>query len=406
MPNYEDLRAFFEESGELREIASVAARSAIVTGFTIDVDPLWALLHDLGTGLVHRGAPAWLDDYFEFFPGLAPPWYPEFVDLALRPESVWYGRCRGYRRRDLRYTDPRWEDLRSFTRGRYGYDRLPIVMTVVHRPIRPPTRDTGGETDDQDQLRKLIGILNEVRVLVRVEERPLPRFSCAAGDEIKTSGGKTGTLGGVLHDISGGKTYGSTCAHVAVTSDHVTDVSGNPLGQCIADTGRVPLSGTTVCDPINLPLPHPYPGNGPSVNMLDCALVDLTSTVSTPQLAGIAGALAPGQDVIMEGAQNRVHCKLGALAISYSFSEHGQDYCFRDVIELLPQPWGPFGGTLGRMTTTMPTQGDSGAWVLTDDAVPIWAALFFGEDGQRGFAIRASWVHDWAERAVRSSLTV
>jgi len=54
---------------------------------------------------------------------------------------------------------------------------------------------------------------------------------------------------------------------------------------------------------------------------------------------------------------------------------------------------------------TVPTQGDSGGWVLTDDQPPRWAGLFFGEDGSRGFAIRASRVHDWAEKTVGQSLT-
>lgn len=42
----------------------------------------------------------------------------------------------------------------------------------------------------------------------------------------------------------------------------------------------------------------------------------------------------------------------------------------------------------------------------TDDPANLWAAMFFGDDGARGFAIRASGVHTWAEREKGHSLTV
>ncbi|KEQ08275.1 hypothetical protein GV67_00040 [Pseudorhizobium pelagicum] len=116
--------------------------------------------------------------------------------------------------------------------------------------------------------------------------------------------------------------------------------------------------------------------------------------------------LTIGQDVTIDGAAGRTRCKLGALAISYAFSKGGTDYCFRDAIELKPQPRLPIGGALGHLTAAMPTQGDSGAWVLTCDATPVWAGVFFGEDGMRGFAIRSAWAHAWAEQVTGTTLRV
>jgi hypothetical protein len=85
--------------------------------------------------------------------------------------------------------------------------------------------------------------------------------------------------------------------------------------------------------------------------------------------------------------------------LSYAFLGGGQKFCFLDVIELTPQPTGLLGRTL------VPTLGDSGAWVLTDDQPPDWAGLFFGQDGKRGFAIRAKWVHEWAQTITSVVLT-
>jgi hypothetical protein len=54
--------------------------------------------------------------------------------------------------------------------------------------------------------------------------------------------------------------------------------------------------------------------------------------------------------------------------------------------------------------STVPTPGDSGAWVLTDDQPPEWAGVFFGEDGKRGFCLRARWVHEWAQKTTSAIL--
>lgn len=406
MASYEDLRAYFDEQGDLQEIAGRASRVHIVTGFLLDLDGLWALLHDIEQGWTaspefERDLPRFIewDDWISTFSSgyWNTPWWR--WHLASGPYQ-------GFRRRDLKYQSRFWEDIRRRWKDRFKRDRLPVIMTITHRPIGTPT-SASDTLQDHDALRDLMGIVRESRVAVRVEERPVARFSLAVGDGISTAAGKSGTLGGVLFDVARGKSYGVTCAHVAATNDTITDAMGTPIGTCIADTQRSSLAVPLVCDPVNLPMPNPYPGNGPSVNMLDCALVDLaTTTITTPQLGGIATGLSPGQGVTMKGAQSTIQCKLGSLAISYVFQENQQDFCFRDSIELLPQPSGPFGGALGRLTTTIPTQGDSGAWVLTTDPKPVWAGLFFGEDGQRGFAIRSSWVHNWAQAVTGAALSV
>jgi len=185
----------------------------------------------------------------------------------------------------------------------------------------------------------------------------------------------------------------------------INDGLGKIIGRCSANTARIPMPAPIVCDPISLAVPAPIPSNGPAVNMLDCALIELSAPITRSPIADIATSISPGQSVILHGATTgTTHHKLGSLALSYSFSEHGQDFCFRDSIELLPQSWGPVGGMLGHMMTTMPTKGDSGGWILTDDNPPYWAGLFFAEDGHRGFLIRASWVHQWAERTVGCKL--
>lgn len=406
MPTYEDLRAYFQESGDLQEVARRASTVPIVSGFTIDIDPLWSFLYDLENNLDNWSPemswwPADWSHFLNFFK-FDDPWN------LYQPLLPWARtRYQGYRRRNLHATVEAWQKLEEHYKHRTGRRRLPLTMTIVHRPVRPPREADMEEGGDQEALRSLVALVREASVAVRVEERPRARFALAGGDGIKASRSKSGTLGGALEDCLTKKLYGVSCAHVAKTGDAVTDSSAKPIGTCNADTRRVPLPAVKVCDPVNLAVPSPAPGNGPDVNMLDCALIELTVPMSNLPIAGVAHRLSPGQNVVLHGAATRTtRHKLGSLAISYSFAEGGQDFCFRDAIELLPQPWGPFGGTLGHMMTKVPTQGDSGGWVLTDDDPADWVGLFFGEDGQRGFAIRASWVHDWAEKTVGCSLSL
>jgi len=51
MPTYEDIRAYFDESSRFREFVSTAAANPIVTGFALDVNPLWSYFYDLEHGL-------------------------------------------------------------------------------------------------------------------------------------------------------------------------------------------------------------------------------------------------------------------------------------------------------------------------------------------------------------------
>lgn len=404
MPTYDDLRNYFQESGQLQAIAKAASAVPIVTGFTLDVDPFWAFLYDIENDLATW--PSEVD--------MPRNWHER---LEVLDKLFYWGRLygnlfalqlgtryQGYRRRDLYKKVKMWERLES----RYRPPRLlPVKMTIVHRPLQPTLNPGKEEADDQEQLRRLVVLVRESPVSALVEERPLARLALASGDGIQVGNGKSGTLGGVLDDVVNSKSYGVTCAHVAVAGDAISDASGNPIGTCNADTTRVALPRGTVCDPVNLTVPHPVPGNGPDLNMLDCALFELTVSVSHPQIAGVARMLSPGQNVTLRGAvTGTTHHKLGSLCLSYSFNQGGNDFCFRDAIEILPQSWGPFGGTLGQIMSTVPTQGDSGAWVLTDDQPPNWAGVFFGEDGHRGFLIRASWVHDWANKTIGYNLTL
>ncbi len=95
--------------------------------------------------------------------------------------------------------------------------------------------------------------------------------------------------------------------------------------------------------------------------MLDCALIKLSAGITRPAISGVVTVLSPGQKVVLTGAVTKTsYHHLGSLCISYAFTGGGQDYCFRDAIELLPWRHGLFG------RKTVPTQGDSGAWVLSD----------------------------------------
>jgi hypothetical protein len=391
MANYEDIRAYFDESEPLRSAARNAARIPIVTGFTLDIDPLWSHFYDVENNLVDLAqAPLWASDpRFFLYERLVSP----LGVLPLQPPD------RGYRRRDLYKTVSPWKNETEAFHKITGRQRLPVILTIIHRPLRAPRSGQISENDDTSLLQQLVQMTRGASVLVRIEERPQARLAFASGDQITVPPATFGTLGGILNDRAG-DSYGITCSHVAQKNDAIHDVTGNQIGVCVADTPRVSLANPQVCDPINLAAPNPIPGNGPDVNMLDCALIKLSSAVTHPTIAGVAQALSPGQSVILTGAVTRATRHwLGSLCLSYGFSSGGQNFCFRDSIELVPQP----SGILGR--TTVPTQGDSGGWVLTNDQPPEWAGLFFGEDGKRGFAVRAKWVHEWAQRTTSTTLT-
>lgn len=381
MASYEDIRAYFDESALLKEVVRNAARVPIVTGFTLDIDPLWSHLYDIENNLVDSTHVPW--------GGTLPP----SSSLPFQP------RDRGYRRRDLHKPVSLWKNETEITRQNTGRERLPVTLTVIHRPLRAARVGEHLDEDDTSLLQQLVRATLAFPVLVRIEERPRARLALASGDQITVPPTNSGTLGGVLNDQAG-VSYGITCSHVAQTNDDVYDSGGNQIGICTADTQRVSLPNPLVCDPINLTAPHPIPSNGPDVNMLDCSVILLLSAVTRPTIAGIAQALSPGQSVVHTGASTGTTKHwLGSLCLSYGFSSGGQDFCFRDAVELVPQP----SGLLGR--TIVPTQGDSGGWVLTDDQPPDWAGLFFGEDGRRGFLIRAKWVHEWAQQSTNSILT-
>lgn len=388
MPTYEDLRAYFNESDALKRVVREASEVPIVTGFTIDVHPMWMFLYDYEEGMkvIHgTGFPAeaWIDRFIRYFP-VSPVW--QFPDLLMSAYQ-------GYRRRDLKRQVVLW---REFSR-RYGNKlaRSPIVLTVVHKPVRTPVSDEPNN-DDADRLR-LIAMANASPALVQVEERPQATLAFAPGDGFTTNQGRSGTFGGTLTDTMGSK-YGMSCAHVAETGDTITDSAGLYLGTCSHHTKLYTLGAGLVCDPVSLPMPNPNPGNGPSVNMLDLSLIDLTAAPAPARtLSGVAQSLTIGQDVEVDGAITKARCRLGSLAISYAFTQGVSSYCFRDTIELKPRPRFGVGGGLGTVFSTLPTHGDSGAWVLTQDALPAWAGVFFAEDGQRGYCIRAKWAHNWAE---------
>lgn len=55
MPTYEDLRAYFDASEAMTQLARAASEIPIVHGFTLDVDPLWMLLYDIEDGVLPEG---------------------------------------------------------------------------------------------------------------------------------------------------------------------------------------------------------------------------------------------------------------------------------------------------------------------------------------------------------------
>lgn len=397
MPTYEELRGYFDASEAMTQLARQASEIPIVHGFTLDVDPVWMLLYDLEDGVVPDNERYFYDYLLDQSP-LHDRWGAPF-SLPYWPLQLPY---QGYRRRDLTRKVSLWNAIPHPEKSG------PVMMTIVYGPLKTPvkTPTTAEEDDNLAALRNLTTLINQSPAYARIQERPRARLAFAAGDEITTNAGASGTYGGTLTDSLSNKKYGMTCAHVAQSGDDIFDASGSRIGTAKYHTKLHPLPARTVCDPVALPMPTPYPGNDPPVNMFDFSLIELSAAPASSSLGGVAASLTPGQNVTLRGKSGVYKCKLGSLAISYAFTDGTSTYCFRDQIELRPQPSLPIGGALGHLVTPVPTQGDSGGWVLTDDAIPLWAGVFFGEDGSRGYCSRASWAHDWAENEVGNTLSV
>ena len=408
MPTYDDLRSYFDESQQLQEIAKNASYIPIVGGFTLGVSPLWALAYDMEEGLSSLTRDGWhrLANYYEHGIHYDLNYGASDVDF-----EIWVagGLYLGFHRRDLNRKVKLWDGFRSELSSK-SMSPLPVTLTIIHYPLRGPRV----AADDSDVnathlLQKLIDIVRDGRGAVRLDERSPARMVLQSGEKIFSDAGAMGTLGGVLMDVRNDVAYGVTCAHVARSGDLITDRKKNLIGRCVADTGAVILRKSLSCDPVGLRMPSPAPGNGPDLNMLDCALVKLERSSPVRQCAvwGISSQLTQGQGVELHGGSTGVtpH-SLGSLCLSYQFSDGVGSYCFRDVIELRPRPRGPLGGPIARLMATVPRPGDSGGWVLTNSQSRDWAGMCFATDGTRGFAIRASWVHQWAELAVQATLRV
>ncbi len=207
MASYDDIRVYFDESRLLRDAAEKAAGIPIVTGFALDLDSLWLLLYDQQYGqLDFSPDPSWSSDhrYDENSAFSAPGGFRPF----------------GYRRRNLFAAVDIWEKLAGEYQSATGRKRLPVVMTIIHRPLQAKS---GQPHDDADQLQELVRITQEAGVALRIEERPRARLSLASGGNIAVGTNKSGTLGGVLDDNASVVSYGVTCSHVAQKNDPVYD---------------------------------------------------------------------------------------------------------------------------------------------------------------------------------------
>ena len=173
MASYEAIRDFFDHSDELQGIARRAASIPIVSGFTLDVDSSWIVAFDRASGLMNIPEPRRTE-----------------YELDGRFFS---SRVVGYRPRDLNAKLPDWESHAEGFYKQYGKKLLPIVLSVIHRPLR--SAGPGEEAGDFRLLQQLVRAVREASVAVRIEERPRARLAFASGDEIAVNPGKSGTLG-------------------------------------------------------------------------------------------------------------------------------------------------------------------------------------------------------------------
>lgn len=340
----------------VKAIVERAAAITSVQGVIAEYQPLWHLLRhvDDEEALMHWRPPLWR------YPDLLMP--PEISPgLGLPDEVVWR----------------RWGKV-------HGGDpfRLRICLLM-------------GGTDEASRLPEI----DALGVPLAYERRPIARLTTSRALRARADS-EEGTIGGAVRSAAG-DLLGITCSHVVAASPSIlVEDEGAPFlprlvaaisggarapvaGECVGKTNLVALGADGTC--------NPYGANDHS-NELDVALVKADFT-GLPVFQ-VSGAPAPrasltsgvAAKVLAIGGERTA--EIGGLALYYSLRGPSENYCFRNLFEVLaprhrPKVIGP---------------GDSGAWVLRHGPEgDEWVGLAVGSDDLRGFAIFAESVHSWGK---------
>jgi hypothetical protein len=352
------MHVLLEEVAELEGIEKLLDQVSsipITQGVVMDINPIWLFLYRLNrAGLAYRFPIArneynWLTEQLVNMESLEG----DEIDFSwLDSDDV------------VKYFSSEFFSLQGGIES-LPERHLPFIIKIIVKPISRELLSLRSE---------LVEIARNQPFLTVVETRPLGHLAAAVGDKL-TAGGVPGTLGGYLQDQNSGCIYATTCGHVASKKSSIT-IAGNQVGTCSYSHPPSVLSKGQVCSK-----------GGNNTNALDLALLDLGATSSSNVVSGVASTITPHQNILMRGGVTKTtKFEVGGLVITYS--PGNSNTCFSNMFEVRPpSSCGLLNPTLRTALASVPTQGDSGAWIETMGKE--WCGILVAADHLMGYALEA-----------------
>ncbi len=283
---------------------------------------------------------------------------------------------------DLTRVFPHVWDLTEQAFGRpWPANFQPYLLRIQARPIRTP---------DPQLLERRYDLLNaarEAQIPTLVESQDPPRLVAAAGDRVLSPAGDKGTIGGFLKDPAAGRNYAVTCAHVI--SMGTASLTSGPLGPCRHASSPTPLpTGVACCT------------GCPHMTELDFALIETGSASVSNKATSIVQYVFNRQLVDMNGATSGpVQYEVGGAVVEQELD----GYCWSRLFQVhAPVSASMFPVSMKVATTTLPQDGDSGAWLLR--GATEWAGMIVATDALHGYALPATAILAGAEKLVGAKL--
>lgn len=365
------LRQYVDRVEGLMAFVEAAASNPVAQGIVLDVNPIWLAADRMArTGL----RPDAFDMHWSLWPVLLME--SLFPSETVEGDAIDFGWTdKAGRAENL--TRNLMEDFHK----PISPSALPFIVKVIAKPVG---------TEQAEARAQLVALTASQNFFALVETRPLGRLAVSSGDAC-LAGNVPGTIGGFLRDLNTGDVYAATCGHVVSKGTKVT-VSGRHLGICSHSHPPIQLMAGRSCTPACQ-----------GANRLDLALIDVGNATVINTVTGVAAQIASRQSIVLRGAITSGNTfEVGGLVITYG--PGNSNVCFENLFEVRPRS---SGGILNpRIRTafaTVPTQGDSGAWLETSSASE-WCGVLVAADSLMGYALEADDVKTEANTAFGTQL--
>lgn len=368
------LRQYVNRIEGLAGFATEAAANPVTQGVVLDVNPIWLAAYRVARAGLRADAFDML--HWSLWPVFL--WEQLALSETVEGDTIDFG-----------WTDKagRVENLIRNLMEDYHKpiptSAFPFVVKVIARPV---------DTELADARARLVTLTASQNFFSLVETRPLGSLAASPGDSC-LAGAVPGTIGGFLRDLNTADVYAATCGHVASKGTGVT-VSGTHIGVCCHSHAPSQLAPGQSCSPACA-----------GANRLDLALIDVGNVTVANMVTGKAVQIASRQSIVMRGGMSGVNpFEVGGVVITYC--PGNSNVCFENLFEVRPaSSGGILNPRLRTVLATVPTQGDSGAWLETSSSQE-WCGVLVAADSLMGYALEADDVVTEANTAFGTQLQV